>query len=226
MADALQGIYSGGGVLEAETVKGLNEALNVPPVSVYGSTEAGGMARRDRAAAEDLPPWNPFPGVEFKISPEGELHVRSPEVGPGLPEWYPTGDLAEPAGDDGFFLRGRRDRTVKVAEKSISLPRLEEHLVGSPLVKTASIMVVNEDDPDRRRAELGAAVVLSEQGDRARRDGTDALEDSLRETLEPYCERVALPRHWLYLDRMPRDHMSKIQRDDLRDRFGNEEGES
>lgn len=221
MAHALKGVYSGGGVLEAETVRGLNEALDVPPVSVYGSTEAGGMARRERPSADEIPPWDPFPGVEHRISPEGELEVRSPEVGDPLPEWYPTGDLAEAAAEGGFFLRGRRDRTVKVAEKSISLPEIEEHLSNSPLVRSASVLVVNEDDPDRRRTELGAAVILTEEGERTRAEADEPLEDTLRAALEPYCERVALPRHWLFLETFPRDHMSKIQRDELRNRFGN-----
>jgi len=219
LSGCLEAVYSGGGVLDPETVGGVHDALGRAPIGVYGSTEAGGIAWRERPPGDEIPPWNPFPGVRHRIDEEGELQVRSPRVSPTLPEWYPTGDLAEPGPKGGFFLRGRRDRTVKVAEKSISLPELEQHLTASPLVEEACVLVANENDPDRRRVELGAAVVLTPEGTETRRASGD-LETLLRSQLEPYCERVALPRHWLFLDRFPRDHMSKIQRDELRRRFG------
>lgn len=219
MTGSLKAIYSGGGVLESETVRILNEVLDFAPISVYGSTEAGGIAWRKRSSPDDVPPWTPFPGVEHRINHEGELLVRSPRVGNSLPEWYPTGDLAEAADEGGFFLRGRADRTVKVAEKRVSLPELEQHLADSPLVNSVAVVVTNDDDPDRRRVELGAAVVLSREGKRIHENAPDELQASLKERLDPYYDRVVLPRHWTFPETLPRDHMSKIRRDDLRERL-------
>lgn len=225
MKGSLKAIYSGGGMLEPEAVQGVNDALGLAPISVYGSTEAGGIAWRERSSPDEIPPWTPFPGVEYQINEEGELQVRSPRVSPSLPEWYPTGDLAEPGDDGGFFLRGRSDRMVKVADKSVSLPEIEQHLDDSPLVNSVAVIVVNEDDPDRRRVELGAAVVLSRKGKRTRADAPDELQDTLKTHLEPYYDGVALPRHWIFLEALPRDHMSKIRRDELRRRLRGEDSD-
>jgi acyl-coenzyme A synthetase/AMP-(fatty) acid ligase/3-hydroxymyristoyl/3-hydroxydecanoyl-(acyl carrier protein) dehydratase len=206
---SLRGVFSSGGPLPPEAAESALALLGLAPVEVYGSSETGGVAWRQRARHGDT--WQPLPGVELRID-DGELCVRSPHL-PDL-AWWHTADRATPAGDgmDGFELHGRADRIVKIEEKRVSLTALEQRLAASDAVAEARVLMLADERLVADAAGAAAAhavrpavvAALSEAG-RARleRIGKPALVVELRALLFAAVDRVALPRRWRFVDALP-----------------------
>ena len=204
----LRGVFSSGGPLPPEAAESAMALLGVAPVEVYGSSETGGVAWRQRARHGDT--WQPLPGIEFRID-DGELCVRSPHL-PDL-AWWRTSDRATPAGDgmDGFELHGRADRIVKIEEKRVSLTALEQRLAASDAIAEVRVlMLAAGSDVDASGAVVAHAArpavvaVLAEAGRaRLQRLGKPALVAELRATLIAAVDRVALPRRWRFVDVLP-----------------------
>jgi 3-hydroxymyristoyl/3-hydroxydecanoyl-(acyl carrier protein) dehydratase len=211
-ARMLRVVFSSGGPLAPETALAMGRLLGKVPVEVYGSSETGGVAWRQRGNDNDGAPgaamhaalddaWQPFPTVEWRIGREdGALEVRSPHLPDG--DWFTLADRAEHSGDQRFVLRGRSDRIVKIEEKRISLTAMEAALVGSGLAADARVIVCDQVAGERQR--LAAFVVPTAAG-RAlmQADGKTALNARLRAALNTTVELVALPRRWRYLDQLP-----------------------
>ena len=205
----LRAVFSSGGPLPPEAAESTLALLGVAPVEVYGSSETGGVAWRQRARHGDT--WQPLPGIEFRVE-EGELEVRSPHL-PDL-AWWRTSDRATPAGDgmDGFELHGRADRIVKIEEKRVSLTALEQRLAASDDVAEARVLMLSDE---RAVVDVAGAVVahavrpavvaaLTEAGRaKLQRVGKPALVAELRALLAAAVDRVALPRRWRFVDALP-----------------------
>ncbi|MEO6450930.1 MAG: AMP-binding protein [Burkholderiaceae bacterium] len=205
----LRGVFSSGGPLPPEAAESAMALLGVAPVEVYGSSETGGVAWRQRARHGDT--WQPLPGIEFQID-AGELCVRSPHL-PDL-AWWRTADRATPAGDgmDGFELQGRADRIVKIEEKRVSLTAMEQRLATSGDIAEARVLMLADERPV---ADAGGAVVahatrpavvaaLTVSGrEKLQRLGKPALVAELRGLLFAAVDRVALPRRWRFVDALP-----------------------
>jgi acyl-coenzyme A synthetase/AMP-(fatty) acid ligase/3-hydroxymyristoyl/3-hydroxydecanoyl-(acyl carrier protein) dehydratase len=205
----LRGVFSSGGPLPPEAAESAMALLGMAPVEVYGSSETGGIAWRQRARHGDT--WQPLPGIEFQID-DGELCVRSPHL-PDL-TWWRTADRATPAGDgmDGFELQGRADRIVKIEEKRVSLTAMEQRLATSGDVAEARVLMLADE---RSVVDASGAVVahaarpavvaaLTEAGrDKLQRAGKSALVAELRALLLAAVDRVALPRRWRFVEALP-----------------------
>jgi len=213
--DGLRAVFSSGGPLPPEAAESAMGLLGVAPVEVYGSSETGGVAWRQRARHGDT--WQPLPGIEFRIA-DGQLCVRSPH----LPDdaWWHTSDRATPAGDgmDGFELHGRVDRIVKIEEKRVSLTAIEQRLATSGDVAEARVLMLAAQPPDvdasgavvAHAARPAVVAVLTDAG-RAKlaRIGKPALVAELREQLLAALDRVALPRRWRFVDALPANAQGK-----------------
>jgi acyl-coenzyme A synthetase/AMP-(fatty) acid ligase/3-hydroxymyristoyl/3-hydroxydecanoyl-(acyl carrier protein) dehydratase len=193
----LRAVFSSGGPLPEDAAFACADLLGKAPVEVYGSSETGGVAWRQRTRADSVA-WAAFPNVEWRLEEEGALAVRSAHLADD--NWLQLADRAEATDDGRFELRGRADRIVKLEEKRISLDALEAALRASPLVGEARLML----DDSAARSCLAAFVVLSVEG-RAQLQaaGKLALNRSLRALLAASAEAVALPRRWRYLDQLP-----------------------
>ena len=205
----LRGVFSSGGPLPPEAAESALALLGLAPVEVYGSSETGGVAWRQRARHGDT--WQALPGIEFRIA-DGELCVRSPH----LPDraWWHTADRATPAGDgmDGFELHGRADRIVKIEEKRVSLTAMEQRLAARDDVAEARVLMLGEERPDvdadgavvAHAARPAVVAALTEAGRaKLQRIGKPALVAELREVLFAAVDRVALPRRWRFVDALP-----------------------
>lgn len=192
-------VFSSGGALPAEAAQALHDRLGQWPTEIYGSSETGGIGWRQGDT-----PWQPFTGVELSLDEAGALRIASPYLPAGHVEQ--SADAAE-IGDDGrFVLRGRLDRIVKLEEKRISLPMIEQALVNHDWVADARLGVVQED-----RAYLGALLALSPTGVHAlRNQGRRTVTDTLRRHLADHCEAIALPRRWRLLLELPYSSQGKL----------------
>lgn len=213
-AGRARAVFSSGGPLgwgaAAETLRLLGRA----PVEVYGSSETGGIAWRERTA--DQVPWRAFADVTLSLEGEGQgeaqeglLKVRSPKLPDGA--WFLTADRAALSADGVLTLLGRQDRVVKLEEKRVSLEAVERALRESGLVDDARVVVLPGE-----REQLGAVVQLNPAGARlAPADRPRAL----RQALAPRVEAVALPRRFRFVDALPVDARGKTPQAMLRALF-------
>jgi acyl-CoA synthetase (AMP-forming)/AMP-acid ligase II/3-hydroxymyristoyl/3-hydroxydecanoyl-(acyl carrier protein) dehydratase len=204
----LRAVFSSGGPLPAEAGRRAAALLGRAPLEVYGSSETGGVAWRQRAIDGDDERWTPFDGVDWRIADGTDLlEVRSAHLADA--RWLRLADRAARQGADdvdGFILLGRVDRIVKIEEKRISLDAIETRLRASPLVAEARVAPCAGGE----RQALAAFVVLTRDGqDRLSSDGKPALNRHLRDWLRGDVEAVGLPRRWRYPAQLPVDAQGK-----------------
>jgi acyl-coenzyme A synthetase/AMP-(fatty) acid ligase/3-hydroxymyristoyl/3-hydroxydecanoyl-(acyl carrier protein) dehydratase len=201
---AVRRVFSSGGALPFDAAQSLQQRLQQWPTEILGSSETGGIAWR-----QGDPLWQPFAGVELNQDSDGALLIASPYLPVGHVEH--SADAARIAADGRFELLGRLDRIVKLEEKRISLPMLEQALVAHDWVAEARLGVVQEN-----RASLGALLVLSESGLFALREhGRRRLTETLRQHLRDHCEALALPRRWRLLRQLPLNSQGKLPQADV-----------
>ncbi|WP_053147685.1 acyl-CoA synthetase family protein [Pseudomonas sp. Pf153] len=197
-------VFSSGGALPTEAAQRLQQRLGQWPTEIFGSSETGGIAWRQGDEG-----WLPFAGVELSQDRDGALLIASPYLPPGHVEH--TADAVRIAADGRFELLGRLDRIVKLEEKRISLPMLEQALLAHEWVSEARLGVVQEN-----RASLGALVVLNETGLHTLRSlGRRAITEALRQHLSGHCEPLALPRRWRWLRQLPFNAQGKLPQADV-----------
>jgi len=134
-------------------------------------------------------------------------------ISPYLPVGYTEvmADAVELLPDGRFELRGRLDRIVKLEEKRIALPALEQALQLHPWVEEARVGVVREN-----RAFSGALIVPTPAGLHAlRNQGRRAVTDTLRQHLTAHCNPIALPRRWRLLECLPYNPQGKLPQPDV-----------
>jgi len=201
---AVRRVFSSGGALPAEAAQRLHARLQQWPTEILGSSETGGIAWRH---GDDL--WQPFADIVLSQDRDGALLIASPYLPVDHVEH--TADAVRIAADGRFELLGRLDRIVKLEEKRISLPMLEQALMAHDWVAEARLGVVQEN-----RASLGALLVLSEQGLHAlRNQGRRTLTQELRQHLSQHCETLALPRRWRLLRQLPLNAQGKLPQADV-----------
>lgn len=212
-AHPIQTVFSSGGPLDAETAMAIRELSGSAPFEIYGSSETGGIAWRNRSSLTDEV-WTPLPGVDWRSDPQSSiLEVRSPHLYDT--NWLQMADLVAPAPDNGFILKGRIDKIVKIEEKRVSLTAMERELVSSGLVNQCRVIVVDMEKEKRQR--FAAFVVLNPDGMQVlETQGKLALNRKLRNKLSPFFEQVTLPKIWRYLDNLPVNVQGKTTYDELK----------
>ncbi|MGW8392578.1 AMP-binding protein [Pseudoduganella sp. HUAS MS19] len=205
-AAMLRGVFSSGGPLAADAAMATGELLGQVPLEVYGSSETGGIAWRQRRDIGD-DAWQPFPAVAWRINADdGTLAVRSPHLADD--NWLAMADRAA-AIDGGFRLLGRSDRVVKIEEKRVSLDAMEAALLASGLAAEARVALCEPVPGERQR--LAAFVVPAGAGRSLLvQQGKPALNARLRAVLAGVVDAVALPRRWRYLEQMPVNAQGKV----------------
>ncbi len=215
VAPCLRAVFSSGGPLPVEVAQLTGTLLGHVPIEVYGSSETGGIAWRQRTngaenVADDFAneSWLPLPHVEWRVAAsksaneenENLLEIRSPHLADD--EWLRLADCVQAQGEQRFLLTGRSDRIVKIEEKRISLTAIETLLAASEWVADAHVLMCDEVKGQRQR--LAAFIVLSAQGKNLlAAEGKLVVNDRLKNLLGYVIEPVALPRRWRYLEQMP-----------------------
>ncbi|MHA6198465.1 AMP-binding protein [Pseudomonas wadenswilerensis] len=192
-------VFSSGGELPAEAARELHQRLGQWPTEILGSSETGGIAWRQ---GDSL--WQPFAGIRLSQNDDGALCIESPYLPAGHIEQ--SADAVSFDANGHFRLLGRLDRIVKLEEKRIALPALEQALLQHPWVEDARLGVIHGG-----RAALGALLQLSASGMHAlRNQGRRAVTETLRTHLRPHCEALALPRRWRLLRQLPYTAQGKL----------------
>lgn len=208
----LRRVFSSGGPLPETALPECQQVFGQAPVEVYGSSETGGVAWRQRDT-QDLRQglaWHALPGVSWRLQRDAEsgeelLAISSPH----LPDsaWTLTQDKAAPDPNDAqqFVLLGRADRILKIEEKRVSLHALEAQLMASGWIQ--ELRVLSLPGP---RQQLAVIAQLNEAGwavhDSA---GRKALAERLRARLLQGLEAVVAPRRWRFVSALPLNTQGK-----------------
>lgn len=142
--------------------------IGLPMIQGYGMTETAAPFAATRVTDNVIGTvGQPAPGSSIRISDEGELHVKGPNVFRGyhnLPEktaeaftadgWLRTGDLAEIDDEGHIVITGRiKDIIITAGGKNVSPIPLEEEIAKCPIVEHC--VVVGDQRPF-----IGALVTL------------------------------------------------------------------
>ncbi len=211
----LRVLFSSGGPLNAEAAISLKSSLNVTPIEVFGSTETGGIAWRQRKTLDDEQ-WQVFSGIQCQTGIETQqLSILSPYVDSN--NWYQTDDRVELIDKQRFKLLGRADRIVKIEEKRCSLDELGTRLTEHAWVKHAYVLV---DEQVGKRRCLAAVAELSAQGKIAfAADKKFNFDRQLKAHLKQYFEAIVVPRKFRYLEQMPYNSQGKLNKKNLESLF-------
>ena len=176
---------SSAGMLDPEDNRIFCERNRTTITEVYGSTETGGIASRNRAEGEEN--FTPFAEVDWKIKGE-RLLVRSPYISEqakrDADNFFLTGDRVTAVGNNAFQLLGRMDGITKVGGKRVDLAEIREIIRDQPEIADCFVLALAAA---HGRENCIAALVQPVSPDRFNRE---ALISSLQQELEPY----ALPR--------------------------------
>ncbi|MGZ5387172.1 MAG: AMP-dependent synthetase/ligase, partial [Solirubrobacterales bacterium] len=129
-------------------------ALGLEMVEVWGQTESGGISTLNpigRTKPGSI--GTPLPQTEVKLSPQGELLVRSPSVFMGYlnqPEktaetlrdgWLHTGDVGRVDNEGYFYITDRmKDIIITAGGKNITPANLEAEMKQSPWVSQCVVI--------------------------------------------------------------------------------------
>lgn len=193
-------VITAGGMLHWQDAQHAFRWLNVWPDEIYGSSETGVLAWRQRNAEEIA--WQPFSGVTFTAE-SNDWRVMSPLIA------EPAGLLLEDAlrftADNHFHLLGRRGRVVKIAEKRVSLAEVEQRVLSLEGVRDAAAILLTHGT----RQNVGVLLVLTDDARQAWQRASRKREQAWRQALRPWLEPVALPRFWRVVDVIPVNTMNK-----------------
>ena len=192
--DAVRAGFSGGAPVP-ESLLGWYRRLGLEINEVYGMTENCGYSHVGRPGLRK-PGWigRGNPGVEVRISPEGEVQVRSQAVMQGyykepamtaetLTEdgFLRTGDKGEQDGEGYLRLTGRIKEIFKTSKgKYVAPAPIENRLAEHEQIEL--VCVIGDGLPQPL-----ALCVLSDAG---RTQGRDGVEVHLRQLLEQVNERL------------------------------------
>ena len=156
-------------------------------------------------------------GSPAGVDEVGEILVQGPNIMAGYwnePErtaevlvagWYRTGDAGSIDAEGFLFIRDRYKDMIISGGENVYPAEVESALRELPGVQEAAVIGV----PDPKWGEVGLAVVVPSPG--AARDA-EAIRARLRERLAGF----KVPKHWAFLDELPKGGTGKIQKAVLR----------
>ena len=119
--------------------------------------------------------------------------------------WFHSGDLGVMHPDGYIELRDRAKDVVVSGGENISTIEVEQAIAAHPDVVDVAVVGI----PDDRWGERPKAFIV-------RKDGADLAEEELLEFLRDRLARYKTPRHYEFLDVLPKTSTGKIQKHTLR----------
>ena len=201
------------------------ELVEVMPLERYGSTEAGlNVSNPYEGHRISGTVGLPLPGIEVavadsegrRLDPDeaGEVLVRGPQVfggyrGVSAPEepafrfdWFRTGDIGLLEGKSGYLrLVGRIRDVIITGGLNVYPKEVEAAIAGAPGVTDVAVIGV----PSDRWGEEVTAFVVAPHGSTA----------EVMETAERSLAPFKRPKRLIFVDRIPRSDLGKVNRDQL-----------
>jgi malonyl-CoA/methylmalonyl-CoA synthetase len=226
---------SGSAPLSAETHKEFEARTGHAILERYGMTETGINSSNPYDGARIPGSVGPaLPGVEIRIAdPEtgaplasgevGVIEIRGPNVFQGY--WRMPEKTAEEFRGDGFFISGdlgyfdpagyiyivgRAKDLIISGGFNIYPAEVEAAIEALPGVAECAVIGVPH-------ADFGEGVVAVVTA----KSGSDLREEEMRAALADNLARFKQPKRIFFLPELPRNAMGKVQKNSLRERYGN-----
>jgi acyl-coenzyme A synthetase/AMP-(fatty) acid ligase len=201
VASSLRLAFSSAGMLDQQDNTLFCQRNQITIIEVYGSTETGGIATRNRSQGETA--FTAFPEVSWQIS-EDRLCVRSPWLSPDLPVdrhgFFITGDRVRTEGSSQFLLQGRMDGVTKVGGKRVDLAEIQNHIKQMPKVSDCVVLALAQSGG--REHQIAALI-----------QGIEADIEHIRKTLADALEPYAVPRLMKVVAKIPLSASGKQDRE-------------
>jgi len=206
-------------------------ARGIPLIQVYGSTETAPIATyltrhdaRRKAGSGGLPGLHcemrivDDGGADVAPGTSGEILIRGPNVMRGYwkqPEttadclrdgWFHSGDVGHIDGDGYLFVDDRMKDMIISGGENIYPAELENVLAGHADLAEAAVV----GRRDAQWGEVPVAVVVA-------RDGCTVDTASVTGLFDGRLARFKHPREVLFVDRLPRNAMGKVQKHQIRE---------
>ncbi|MCL4817668.1 MAG: AMP-binding protein [Vicinamibacteria bacterium] len=156
-------------------------------------------------------------GREVAVGEVGELCLRGPHVCQGYwhdeaataaaldaEGFFHTGDLARRDAEGFFYIAGRRKDMFISGGVNVYPAEIEAELLLHPEVADAAVIGV----PHETWGEVGCAYVV-------RRPGANVGPEALDAHLDGRLARYKVPKHWRFVDALPRTPYGKVVKPDL-----------
>ncbi len=202
-------------------------ARGVPVAQVYGSTETGPVSivlPPGEARAHMGKVGHPAPGVRIRLRDAQGADVSDGEVGeivvagdnlmrgyhrePGHPSlregWFRSGDLARRDAQGRFEVVGRLKDMIISGGENIYPAEIENLVAALPGLQ--EFAVVGLPDP-----QWGEVVVLA----LVREPGSGLDEAQVRQALEGRLARFKHPKHFFFLESLPKTALGKVRKPEL-----------
>ena len=164
----------GGSAVPAAVTRRLAD-LGIVVFRSYGSTEHPSVTGSQLSAPEDkrlFTDGNPRPGVEIRLTEDGEILSRGPDLCLGYTDdalterafdadgWYHTGDIGVIDSEGYLTITDRKADVIIRGGENVSALEVEELLLAVPGVAEAVVVAA----PDARLGERVAAVLRMREG--------------------------------------------------------------
>jgi fatty-acyl-CoA synthase len=198
----------------------------------YGSTEQGpniSILEDDQELARRNCSGRPLPGIEIRLVDDegrdvaagavGEIWTRGASITPGYwkrpredyfsGDWFRSGDCGRFDDSGNLYIVDRLREVYRSGGENIYPAEVELALASAPGVRDVAVIAV----PDEKWGEVGIAVVEPETG-------ANVTLEALLAHAEGRIARFKYPKQLTLIDAMPRNATLKIDRTDLKRRFG------
>ncbi len=208
--DNIVKIFSSGNLLKNETCSLINKTFNTEVYEIYGSTETGGIAYRNQRIDEY---FHVFSEVKIKLNEDSSLNIESPFC---VENPFKINDGVTLINDRTFLLNGRIDRIVKISDKRLSLPEMEEKFSKCQYIKECYLVKLF----DNKREVLGAIFVLTDLGKEfVIKNGKKKLYIEIKKYINNFYDVSFFPRKFRILERIPKNSQGKILKDKIMELF-------
>lgn len=230
---SMRAILFGGWGPKATEVRRQWQKSGLFPQLAYGSTEQGPLItilESDEALATATCSGRVVAGAELRIADAegqalpvgsvGEIQTRGPSITPGYwrrpredyftrDGWFRSGDAGRLDETGGLYVVDRLKEIYRSGGENIYPAEIELILAGAPGVRDICVIGISDD----RWGEVGMAIVEP-------LDGAAVTLDSLLEYAHDRLARFKFPRYFAQIDNFPRNATSKIDRAELKKRYG------
>lgn len=218
-AGSLRLAVSGSAALPVPLFETWKKISGQPLLERYGMTEIGiALSNPYRGERKAGSVGKPLPGVEVRLSSEGELEIRGKTVFReywGKPQatqdsftpdgWFKTGDIAELDSSGAYRILGRNSvDIIKTGGYKVSALEIENCLLEHPGVRECAVGAVADGVWGERVAAAWAGEATAAE-----------LEDFLKQKLARY----KVPTVWKCVEALPRNAMGKVLKKQLQDVF-------
>jgi acyl-CoA synthetase (AMP-forming)/AMP-acid ligase II len=207
----------GGSTVPAAVTKRLAD-LGIFVFRSYGSTEHPSITGSQPSAPEDKRLYtdgDPRPGVEIRLTDDGEILSRGPDLCLGYTDdeltartfdeegWYHTGDIGVLDEDGYLTITDRKSDMIIRGGENISALEVEEVLLAMPGVAEAVVVAA----PDERLGERAAAVLRLKPG-----QSMPSLAEVRTHFEQAGVARQKWPEELHEVDDFPRTASGKVQK--------------